>query len=84
MPDKKEISEQKTASCLDTGRKLIQIISGIINDTKADIPATSGEDNKLYITILHLESELGTLAATDPIALGLLERVGPVNLVQSI
>ena len=30
--------QQKTASCLDTGRKLIKIIDGIINNKKADIP----------------------------------------------
>lgn len=30
--------QQKNASCLDTGRKLIKIIDGIINNKKADIP----------------------------------------------
>jgi hypothetical protein len=33
----KSDEQQKTASCLDTGRKLIKIIAGIINNKKADI-----------------------------------------------
>ena len=53
MPDKKEISEQKTASCLDTGRKLIQIISGIINDTKADIPADTDFNKIMKLAYAH-------------------------------
>lgn len=53
MPDKKEISEQKTASCLDTGRKLVQIISGIINDTKADIPADTDFNKIMKLAYAH-------------------------------
>ena len=30
--------QQKNASCLDTGKKLVKIIDGIINNKKADIP----------------------------------------------
>ena len=45
---------------------------------------TSGEDNKLHIAILHLKGEFSTLATANPVALGLLERVGPVNLVESV
>lgn len=37
-PTNESTEQQKTASCLDTGRKLIKIIDGIINNKKADIP----------------------------------------------
>lgn len=53
MPDKKEISEQKTASCLDTGRKLIKIVSGIINDTKADIPEDTDFNKIMKLAYAH-------------------------------
>ena len=44
---------------------------------------TGGEDDKLHIAVLHLEGELSTLAAAYPVALGLFERVGPVDAVES-
>ena len=39
MPNTTEPTEQqKTASCLETGKKLIKIIDGIINNKKAELP----------------------------------------------
>ena len=34
----KSDEQQKTASCLETGKKLVKIIDGIINNKKAELP----------------------------------------------
>lgn len=53
MPDKKELSEQKTASCLETGRKLIKVISGIINDKKIDLPEDTDFNRIMKLAYAH-------------------------------
>ena len=48
-----ELTEQKTASCLETGRKLIKIIEGIINEKKADIPENTDFERILKLSYAH-------------------------------
>lgn len=45
--------QQKTASCLDTGRRLIKIIDGIINNKKADIPEDTDFERVLKLAYAH-------------------------------
>ena len=45
--------QQKTASCLDTGRKLIKIIDGIINNKKADIPENTDFSRVMKLAYAH-------------------------------
>lgn len=53
MPENKEINEAKTASCLVTGENLIKIISGIINDEKADLPENTDFERILKLAFAH-------------------------------
>ncbi|MBQ6935473.1 MAG: nucleotidyltransferase family protein [Clostridia bacterium] len=45
--------QQKTASCLDTGKKLIKVLDGIINDKKADIPEGTDFSRILKLAYAH-------------------------------
>lgn len=49
----KEIEEQKTAACLETGRTLIKIIDGIINDTEPEIPEGTDFEKILKLSFSH-------------------------------
>lgn len=48
-----ELTDQKTASCLETGRRLVKIIDGIINNKKADIPEDTDFERVLKLTYSH-------------------------------
>lgn len=50
--------QQKTASCLDTGRKLIKIIDGIINNKKADIPENTDFSRVMKLAYAHRVSAM--------------------------
>ena len=49
MSNSAELEQQKTTACLNTGKNLIKIISGIINDKKADL-----DENVDFAKILKL------------------------------
>ena len=48
-----ELTDSKTTSCLDTGRRLIKIIDGIINNKKADIPEDTDFERILKLAYAH-------------------------------
>ena len=45
---------------------------------------TRGEDGELYIAVSHFELHLRTFRTTNPVALGFLQRVGPVDGLQAV
>ena len=45
---------------------------------------TGGEDGEVLVRVSHLEFHFRTLASAYPVALGFLQRVGPVYLIQSV
>ena len=49
----KSDEQQKTASCLDTGKKLIKIIDGIINNKKADVSEDTDFMRVLKLAYAH-------------------------------
>ena len=53
MTDTTELNNQKNASCLETGRKLITVISGIINDKKIDLPEDTDFNRIMKLAYAH-------------------------------
>ena len=49
-----------------------------------DCVGTRSENFKLYIAVSYLESHLCTLGAAYPVTLCLLERVGPIQTVETL
>ena len=49
-----------------------------------DRVGTRGEDLQLAVRTLDVEEDLRTLRAADPVALDLLERVAPLEAVESV
>ena len=45
---------------------------------------TGGEDGELHVAVLHGKLHLRSLRTAYPVALGLLQRVGPVDFLQSV
>ncbi len=53
MSNLTEIEQQKTASCLKTGKALIQIISDIINNEKSSLPEDTDFEKILRLSFAH-------------------------------
>lgn len=53
MSQTNELTEQKTASCLETGERLIKLLSGIINNKKAELPENTDFERLLKLAYAH-------------------------------